>query len=60
MGGSIVSRKSGVLIENIDRVEWDNWRRLRIRGVVSNGSLTNHQWRERWTILDPHEIDLNS
>lgn len=60
MGGSIVSRKSGVLIENIDRVEFDSWRRLRIRGVVSNGFLTNHRWTERWTILDPHEIDLTN
>lgn len=60
LGGSIRTTKSGVLIENIDRVEIDDWGKLRIRGVVSNGSLLNHQWKERWTILDPHEIDLTA
>lgn len=60
MGGSLRTTKSGVLIENIDRVEFDEWGKLRIRGVVSNGSILNHKWSERWTILDPHEIDLTA
>lgn len=60
MGGSIRSAKSGVLIEGIDRVEIDDWGKLRIRGYVSNGSILSHQWKERWTILDPHEIDLTA
>lgn len=60
MGGSIRTTKSGVLIEKIDRVEFDYLGKLRIRGYVSNGLLTSHAWRERWTILDPHDIDLNN
>jgi hypothetical protein len=57
MGGSIRTAKSGVLIENIDRVEFDDWGKLRIRGYVSNGLLMSHRFTERWTILDPYEID---
>ena len=60
MGGSIRTTKSGVLIENIDRVEIDDWGKLRIHGYVSNGLLLGHAWKERWTILDPHEIDLTA
>ena len=60
LGGSIRSAKSGVLIEKIDKVEIDDWGRLRIHGYVSNGLLLSHDWNERWTILDPHQIDLFS
>lgn len=60
MGGSIRTAKSGVLLEGIDRVEIDGLGYLRIRGYVSNGSILSHQWRERWTILDPHTIDLTA
>lgn len=60
MGGAIRTAKSGVLLEQIDRVEFDEWGKMRIRGYVSNGLLLSHQWRERWTILDPHEIDLTA
>lgn len=56
--GSIHSAKSGVLIEKIDIVEIDDNGYLRIHGYVSNGGLLNHSWSERWTILDPHQIDL--
>ena len=58
LGGSIRTTKSGVLIENIDRVEIDTMGYLRIHGYVSNGLLMSHRFSERWTILDPHEIDL--
>ena len=58
MGGSIRTAKSGVLLEKIDRVEFDRLGRLRIRGYVSNGLLTSHAWTERWTILDQHSINL--
>jgi hypothetical protein len=60
MGGSIRTTNSGVLLEKIDRVQFDDWGKLRIRGYVSNGLLLSHQWQQRWTILDPSEIDLNS
>ena len=60
LGGSIRTAKSGVLLEQIDRVEFDGFGRLRIRGYVSNGLTLSHAWSERWTILDPHEIDLHS
>lgn len=58
--GSIRTAKSGVLIEKIDRVEFDAWGKLRIHGYVSNGLLLSHAWTERWTILDPNDIDLNA
>ena len=58
MGGSIRTAKSGALIEKIDRVEIDGLGYLRIRGYESNGSVISPQWRERWTILDPNQIDL--
>jgi hypothetical protein len=60
LGGSIRTTKSGVLIENIDRVEIDDWGKLRIHGYVSNGLLLNHAWSERWTILNPYDIDLTA
>lgn len=60
IGGSIRTTKSGVLIEKIDRVEFDELGKLRIHGYVSNGLLLSHQWRERWTILDPNDIDLSN
>jgi len=58
--GSIHTAKSGVLLQKIDIVEFDAWGKLRIHGYVSNGGLLNHYWTERWTILDPNDIDLNN
>ena len=60
LGGSIRTAKSGVLLEQIDRVEFDAWGKLRIRGYVSNGLTLSHAWSERWTTLDPYSIDLHS
>jgi len=61
-GGSIYTRKSGVLIEDIDRVEFDDWGKLRIRGYHTEwyGLLSHSPRRERWTILDPDDIDLSA
>lgn len=56
MGGSIRTAKSGVVIQNIDRVEFDQWGKLRIRGYAKTSWLSD-TWFERWTILDPYEID---
>lgn len=60
MGGAIRTMKSGVLLEQIDRVEIDEWGKLRIRGYVSNGLLLSHRFSPRWTILDPLDIDLSA
>lgn len=59
LGGSFRTAKSGVLLENIDRVEFDAWGKLRIRGYVRPNWLSENTY-ERWTILDPHEIDLTA
>lgn len=59
LGGSLHTAKSGVLLENIDRVEFDAWGKLRIRGYVRS-HWTAQPTQERWTILDPYEIDLRN
>lgn len=58
-GGSIYTTKSGVLLENIDTVEFDAWGKLRIHGWV-RPSIWSDRTYGRWTILDPNDIDLNS
>ena len=58
LGGSIRTTKSGVLIENIDRVEIDWLNNLHIRGYENWGSPFSSRYRERWTILNADEIDL--
>ena len=60
LGGSFRTIKSGALLENIDRVEFDAWGKLRIRGYENVGSPFSSRFVERWTILDPHEIDLTA
>jgi hypothetical protein len=59
-GGSLLTVKSGVLLENIDRVEFDAWGKLRIRGYVSQYTISGSRYEPRWTTLDPSDIDLNS
>lgn len=59
MGATIRTAKSGTLLENIDRVEFDEWGKLRIRGYVRALPWSEPR-SERWTILDPHEIDLTA
>ena len=59
LGGSIRTAKSGVLLENIDRVDIDDWGKLRIRGYVRTLPWSEPR-TERWTILDPHDIDLSA
>jgi hypothetical protein len=56
LGGSIRTTKSGVLIENIDRVEIDYLNNLHIRGYVRY--LFSDRTTERWTILNADKIDL--
>lgn len=58
-GGTIRTAKSGVLLQNIDRVEFDGWGKLRIRGYVSTLPWSEPR-SERWTILDPNDIDLSA
>lgn len=57
LGGSFRTVKSGVLLENVDRVEFDEWGKLRIRGYVRPHWMSDRR-EERWTILDPSDIDL--
>lgn len=57
--GSMLTAKSGVLIQKIDKVEFDKWGKLRIRGYVQTNWLSN-KFEERWTILDPNDIDLTA
>lgn len=59
LGGSFRTTKSGVLIENIDRVEFDNLGKLRIHGYVRPHWLSDRR-ESRWTILDPNDIDLSN
>lgn len=59
LGGSFRTAKSGVLLQNIDRVEIDDWGKLRIRGYVQPHWLSDYRY-ERWTILDPDDIDLRA
>lgn len=59
LGGSIRTPKSGVLLENIDRVDIDHLGYLRIRGYVRDNWLSD-RFSERWTTLDTREIDLDS
>lgn len=59
LGGSMRTMKSGVLIQNIDRAEFDAWGKLRIRGYVQPNWLSDYRY-ERWTILDPSDIDLSA
>lgn len=58
LGGSIRTTKSGVLIENIDRVEIDWLNNLHIHGYVNYGSPFSSRYSERWTILNAEQIDL--
>jgi hypothetical protein len=59
-GGTLLTTKSGVTLEQIDRVEFDAWGKLRIRGYVSYYSASGSRLQPRWTILDPSDIDLNA
>ena len=59
MGATIRTTKSGVLLENIDRVDFDDWGRMRIRGYVRTHWM-NQPTQERWTILDPDDINLRA
>lgn len=59
IGASIRTQKSGVLLENIDRVDFDDWGKMRIRGYVRT-HWTKEPTVERWTILDPSDINLNA
>lgn len=57
LGGSIRTTKSGVLIENIDRVEIDWMNNLHIHGYVRPNWLSDRT-EGRWTILNADAIDL--
>lgn len=60
LDGSIRTAKSGVLLESIDLVEQDAWGKFRLRGYVQVGSPLSPRWEQRWTILDPNDIDLTA
>ena len=59
MGNTIRTAKSGVWLENIDRVEFDAWGKMRVRGYVRTSPFTDPIF-ERWTIIDPNDIDLTA
>lgn len=60
LGNSIRTTKSNVLLENIDIVEFDRLGKLRIRGYVYFHPFSNSARTQRWTILDPNDIDLTN
>lgn len=59
LGGTIRTAKSGVLLQDIDFVQIDDWGKLRIRGYVRTLPWSDRR-SERWTILDPNDIDLSA
>ena len=59
MGNTIRTAKSSVWLEKIDRVEFDDWGKLRVRGYV-RPSIFDEPTIERWTIIDPSDIDLTA
>jgi hypothetical protein len=60
LGNSIRTTKSNVLLEDIDRAEFDQWGKLRIHGYIKFHQFSNSAVNDRWTILDPNDIDLTN
>ena len=58
LGNAIRTPKSGALLENIDRVEFDEWGKMRVRGYV-RANLFSDSLTQRWTTIDPYTIDLH-
>lgn len=59
LGNTIKTASSGVYLENIDRVEFDDYGNVRIHGYVRPDVLSPASV-SRWTTINPQDIDLNS
>ena len=59
LGNTIRTPKSGTWLENIDRVEFDDWGKIRVHGYVRATPFTDPIF-ERWTTIDPDDIDLTA
>ena len=59
LGNTIRTPKSGVYLENIDTVDFDDNGLIRVHGFV-RVSPFSEPTQSRWTTIDPQDIDLTA